>query len=386
MNRFDSIVIGGGVIGCSVAYYLSKLGQKVLIVEKNDLVVGSAGATDGFVAYHTKQAGFHLDLAVKSGKLYETLTEELEEDIEYEKNCGAIQPIENEMQWELLKENVKYQRESGIDVCMIDIKEARQLEPQLSQKLLGALYSPTGGKVNPFKLTFAFAYAAKRNGTYIKTETKVIDLIFEGKKVIGIHTNKGKFYADKIINACGSWAAQTAQLAGVSMPIQPRKGQLIVSEPVAPFVSATVLCAMYTVIKFKPEMITDEKIIRLGNGFVIEQTKSGSLVIGGTREFCGFDKTNTIEAIETILKRAVIFFPNLKNIHFIRTFAGFRPYTKDGLPIIGELETIPNFVMCAGHEGDGIALAPITGKLLAEQIVYGKSEISLEPLSPARFL
>lgn len=386
MNKFDSIIIGGGVIGCSVAYYLSKLGQKILIVEKNDLATGSAGATDGFIAYHTKQAGFHLDLAVKRGKLYETLTEELEEDIEYEKNCGALQPVENETQWSILKENVKYQRKSGVDVHMIDIKEARQLEPQLSEKLLGALYSPTGGKVNPFKLTFAFAHAAKRNGTCIQTETEVTKLIFEGKKVIGIHTNKGDFYADKIINTCGSWAAQIAKLAGISMPIQPRKGQLIISEPVAPFVNATILCAMYTVIKFKPETITDEKIIRLGNGFVIEQTKSGSLVIGGTREFCGFDKTNTMEAIETILKRAVIFFPNLKKIHFIRTFAGLRPYTKDGLPIIGEVETVPNFIMCAGHEGDGIALAPITGKLLAQQIVYGKSEFSLESLSPTRFL
>lgn len=386
MNKFDSIIIGGGVIGCSVAYYLSKLGQKVLVVERNDLATGSAGATDGFIAYHTKQAGFHLDLALKSGKLYETLTEELEEDIEYEKNCGALQPIENETQWKILEENVKYQKKSGVDIHIISIKEARQLEPQLSEKLLGALYSPTGAKVNPFKLTFAFAHAAKRNGACIQTETDVIKLIFEGKKVIGIQTNKGDFYADKIINACGSWAAQIAQLAGISMPIQPRKGQLIVSEPIAPFVNATVLCAMYTVIKFKPETITDEKIIRLGNGFVIEQTKSGALVIGGTREFCGFDKTNTMEAIETILKRAIMFFPNLKKIHFIRTFAGFRPYTKDSLPIIGEVETVPNFIMCAGHEGDGIALAPVTGKLLAQQIVYGKSEFSLEPLSPTRFL
>lgn len=384
-NKFDSIIIGGGVIGCSVAYYLSKLKQKVLIIEKDDIAAGSAGATDGFVAYHTKKPGFHLDLAVKSGQLYDTLSKELEEDIEYE-HCGALQPIEDELQWKLLSENAQYQKKSGVDVRIIDIKEARALEPQLSPKLLGALYSPTGGKVNPFKLTMAYAHGAKRKGAVIQTETRVIKLLFDGTRVIGVQTNRGDFFADKVINAAGSWGGMVAKLAGIEMPIKPRRGQLIVTEPVAPFVNTTVLCALYTVIKFKPEAITDEKILRTGNGFVIEQTKSGALVIGGTREFCGFDKSNTIEAIETILKRALTFFPGLKNIHVIRTFSGLRPYTKDGLPCVGELKSTPGFVMCAGHEGDGIALAPITGMLLAEQLVYGKSSFSLDPLSPERFL
>ena len=100
----------------------------------------------------------------------------------------------------------------------------------------------------------------------------------------------------------------------------------------------------------------------------------------------GYDRENSLEAIEAILKRAVRFFPALKDVCFIRAFAGLRPYTPDGLAIIGKVDCLEGFYMVAGHEGDGIALSPITGKLLAEQIVYGKESYSLEPFSPNRFL
>ena len=387
MNRdADVIVIGGGIIGCSAAYYLSKLGKRVLVLEREDITRGSAGATDGVVGYHTKKPGHQMDLAVQSIAMFENLSEELGMDIEYGLRCGGMQPVEDKMQWDILSEIVEEQRKSGVDIHMISIEEARQIEPQLAPDLYGALYSPTGGKVNPIRMTIAYFRAAKRLGAEFLTETEVTGILKEGSRVLGVQTDKGEHRADAVVNACGSWAAFTARMAGIEMPIKPRKGQLIVTEPIGPFMDCTLQCARYNVIKFRPETIKDPAVLKMGASLSIEQTESGGLIIGSTRELVGYDRENTLEAIETILKRAVRFFPALKDVCFIRAFAGLRPYTPDGLPIIGRVDALEGFYMAAGHEGDGIALAPVTGKLLAEQIVYGKESYSLEPFSPNRFL
>lgn len=387
MNKdADIIIIGGGIIGCSTAYYLSKLGKKVLLLEREDLTRGSAGATDGVVGYHTKKPGHQMDLAVQSISMFEHLSEELGTDIEYGYHCGGMQPVEDKMQWDILSEIVDEQRKSGVDIEMISAEKACEIEPMLSKDIYGALYSKTGGKVNPIKLTMAFANAAKKLGATFQIETEVTDIIKENQRILGVKTSKGDYYADAVVNACGSWAAKTAKMVGIDMPIKPRKGQLLVTEPIGPFMDCTLQCARYNVIKFRPETIKDENVLKLGSSLSIEQTESGGLIIGGSRELVGYDRENTLEAIETILKRAIRFFPVLKDVCVIRAFAGLRPYTPDGLPIIGRVDGLDGFYMAAGHEGDGIALSPITGKLLAEQIVYGKESYSLEPFSPNRFL
>ena len=130
---------------------------------------------------------------------------------------------------------------------------------------------------------------------------------------------------------------------------------------------------------------SDKNVLKLGSSLSIEQTKEGTLVIGGTREFSGFDKENTLEGIEVMLKRAVEFFPAIKDLNFIRAFAGLRPFTPDGLPLIGEVDKIKGFYIAAGHEGDGIALAPISGKLLAELITDGKPSYNIDHFTPNRF-
>lgn len=381
----DVIVIGGGVIGCSVTYQLARMGKKVLQIEREDLTRGAAGATDGVVGYHTKKPGAQMDLAVQSIAMFEHLSEELGMDIEYDFHCGGMQPVEDQLQWEILSQIVKEQRKSGVEIQMISIEEARKMEPMLAKDLRGALYSPTGGKVNPIRLTLAFAEAAKRLGAEILLHTKVTGLEKEGNRICGVKTEKGSFYAGAVVNACGAWAAEVGSMAGLQIPILPRKGQLLVTEPIGPFMKATVQCARYNVIKFRPEAVDDLAALKIGNSLSIEQTKDGGLIIGGTREMAGYDRENTLEAIETILKRAIRFFPALKDICIVRAFAGLRPFTPDGLPLIGKVQGIEGFYMAAGHEGDGIALAPVTGKLLAELIVEGKSSYPLSPFDPNRF-
>lgn len=202
---------------------------------------------------------------------------------------------------------------------------------------------------------------------------------------MGVETSKGTYYADQVIDAAGSWAAEIAAMAGVDLPIRPRKGQLFITEPLGPFMDVTLQCARYNVIKFKPEAVGDKAVLRMGASLSIEQTENGGLVIGSTREFVGYDRENTLEAMEVTMRRAMRFFPALKDVNIIRAFAGLRPFTPDGIPVIGEVEKLPGFFVAAGHEGDGIALAPITGKLMAELLVQGKSSYPLEAFSPNRF-
>ena len=383
---YDVIIVGGGIIGCSTAWQLSKLGKKVLIVERKDVASGSAGATDGVVGYHTKKPGPQLDLAVQSIAMFKTLSEELGMDIEYGLEAGGMQPVEDKEQWDMLAAMAEEQRKSGVDIHMISGEEARKIEPNLSPDIYGALYSPTGGKVNPMRMTIAFSRAAKKLGTEILSNTEVTGFLIEDGRAVGVQTTKGEFRAPAIVNACGSWAGKVAALAGLDLPIKPRKGQLAVTEPIGPYLTATVQCALYNVIKFRPETIKDQAVLKLGASLSIEQQEDGALIIGGTREFVDYEEENTFEAIETMMKRAMRFFPALKDVSVVRFFSGFRPYTPDGMSLMGEVKTLPGFYMAAGHEGDGIALAPITGKLMAELIATGKTSYDISVFSPNRFL
>ncbi len=386
MRDADVIIVGGGVIGCSVAWQLEKLGKSVLVLERKDVASGSAGATDGVVGYHTKKPGRQMDLAVQSIAMFRDLGKELGEDIEYGFEAGGMQPVEDKLQWDILSEIVAEQRKSGVDIRMISREEARKIEPNLAEDIYGALYSPTGGKVNPLKLTMAYARAAKRLGARIQTGTEVTGFIIKDGMVKGVQTGKGAYYAGVVVNACGSWAGKVAKLAGLDLPVKPRKGQLAVTEPVGKFMTATIQCARYNVVKFRPEAVRDEAVLRLGASLSIEQTENGGMIIGGTREFAGYEEQNTFEAIDVMMKRAARFFPALANVSVIRFFSGFRPYTPDGMPLLGPVKTLGGFYMAAGHEGDGIALSPVTGKLVAEQIVNGESSYNIDAFSPNRFL
>ena len=384
-NQYDIVIIGGGIMGSAIAYYCAKKGRRVLVIERRDQASGSAGATDGVVGFHTKKPGLQMELAVRSIALFPSLSEELGVDIEYGDRCGGLQPVEDQEQWELMEAMSSQQRASGVDIRMIGIDEARQIEPQLSPKLLGALYSPTSGKVNPIFLTFAFAAAAKRLGAVFLNETEVTGILRDREKVLGVKTARAECPADQVVIAAGSWSAPVAEMAGVSIPIKPRKGQIVITEQIGHFMTTTVQCARYNMIKFRPESITDETILRTGSSLSIEQTEDGAMVIGCTREFAGYDTENTLEGVEMIVRRAAQFFPALKDIHVIRTFAGLRPYTPDGSPLLGEMESLKGLYVAAGHEGDGIALAPITGVLMSELLVDGKTSFPLEPFSPNRF-
>jgi len=229
-------------------------------------------------------------------------------------------------------------------------------------------------------LTLGFALGAKKQGARLIPRTRVKNLVVKGNRVTGVETDRGRFDADIVVNACGAGAAELPAAAGLHFPITPRRGQIAVTQAVAPTLSHCLISAKYIAAKYNPDLAKTS-----GEGLSIEQTGNGNLLLGSTREFVGFDRRNTLAGIKTILKNTGSLIPALKDIQIIRCFAGLRPWTPDGLPLLGPVSGLEGFFMAAGHEGDGIALAPVTGELVARMILDLPPDHDMTPFSPDRF-
>ena len=382
----DAAIIGGGAIGSAITYYLAKQGLKVMLLDRKDICGGTSGACDKAVSMQTKNPGLPLEMAMESVKLYQTLAAELDYDIEYVR-CGGMIPIENKKQLAIMKPFIERQQSIGLDVKLLDIDSARIMQPALSPALAAATYSPMDGRVNPMRLTFGFARAARRLGAVLKIGVEVRGIVVEKGRVTGVLTPEGKVNASVVVNAAGVWAPSIGQMAGIDIPIKPRRGQLLVTESIPGFLQGEMWSARYIVAKHNVDLIRKEDKVaaELGVGLSVSQTTDGTLLIGGTREFAGYDTRTTPEALAAIVRHAVNILPDLKKLHIIRSFAGLRPYTPDGMAILGPVDGLPGFIMAAGHEGDGIALAPITGRMIADYVAKGTETRALQELNLRRF-
>jgi len=375
----DVVIIGGGVIGSSIAYRLAKRKIKTHLIEKGDIASGSSGACDGLIFLQSKKPGIHLRLALESRGIFDQLREELAMDIEY-KSHGGMVIVENERELEAMGRFVREQQAIGLDVAMLDRDQARELEPSLSEKILGSTFSPLDGQVNPILLTLAFVRAARRLGATVLTDTGVTGVSLRSGRVRAVQTTRGEVETECAVNAAGVFAPEIGRMVGLAVPIQPRRGQILVTETLPPRVRRGLLSAKYIAAKFDPSLAERE-----GVGFSLEQTENGNLLIGSTREFVGFDWRTTYEGMASIAEKIVRVIPDLAGVHVIRTYAGLRPYTPDGLPILGKVKEVGGFIMAAGHEGDGIALSPITGEVIASLIATGESSLPLEEFRLERF-
>ncbi len=379
-SRADVVIIGGGVIGSSVAYHLSKRKIDVLVLEKKGLVSGTSSACDGLIYLQSKKPGPHLKLALESRKRFDSLQEELGTDIEFRSRGGMV-VIETQEELEAMRLFVEEQKETGLDVTLLDTKEARELEPSLSKGVLGCTYSPLDGQVNPIALGLAFLKGATARGARIYPFTGVSGFSRKNHHLVDVQTNRGNVETRVVVNAAGVHATEIGKMIHVEIPIKPRRGQILVTEALPPLLTQGLLSAKYLAAKYNPSLAETGEI-----GVSIEQTKSGGFLLGSTREFVGFDKRTTWSGMKHIALQTSRIIPVLREVRVIRTFAGLRPYTPDGLPILGPVHNHEAFFMAAGHEGDGIALSPITGQLIAEWIVEGSPGMDLSDFSLERFL
>lgn len=388
MNKSDVIVIGAGAVGSASAYFLARAGKKVTVLEKKDSCMGTGGATGGLLSWFTKKPGYHLELFLRSKVLFPQLAEELEGDIGLQYDVGTLQIIENELEYDLVKQSMlREDIPQGFHLEMLDHKQLHEYEPYMADDLTNALLIPESGYIDVFKYIYALVANAKRLGAVFHNETEVTGFLREGDRVIGVHTNKGDFYADTVVNCCGTWGGKIAAMLGYeTLPIKPRRGQIVAMEPCGPRVMHMITSSSYQTVKFHPELITDETIKRTGYTFALEQSEAGTILINGTREFADFDKGITFDGIRLMIQGAAKVYPCLKDMKIMRMFSGLRPYTPDGLPIVGKLGDLEGFIMACGHEGDGIALSPITGSIVADLVCHGQTSFDISPLSSRRFL
>jgi glycine/D-amino acid oxidase-like deaminating enzyme len=382
---YDVVIIGGGIIGLSISYFLLREKKRVLLIEKNEIGWGASGACDEMILLQSKKPGILLEMALESLEMYKHFSSSMEMDLGFD-NRGGMIFIENERQLKVMEDFVKAQRGYGLDVRIIDKKEVYQRQPHAKKGIIASTYSKVDSQVYPFKVIRAFLREALGMGLDIKRGD--IAEIQERKDYWSVlFKNDSAINAQHIVNAGGAWAPDIGKLSGISIPISPKRGQILITEQIPPIGETNAWSAEYIAAKLDPSLMEniDPRYRELGVGFAFSQAPSGNCLIGSTRENVGYCKETTHEALKIIKEQATKYFPILSKVHIIRAIAGLRPTTPDGKPIMGESMNKRGYFIAAGHEGDGIALAPITGKVMADLILGNRISYKIEELSPKRF-
>jgi len=385
-SHAEVVVIGGGIIGGAIAYYAAKAGLAVTVVERGELAGGTSSRCDGNILAIDKDPGFDSQMSLKSQQLVAELSRELEHPFEY-RAPGSILVCETEEEMAAAQEWVRRQREAGLPFRMLDRADIRQESPYLADDLLGGLECATDSTVNPYLLTYSLFEGAKKHGARILLRTEVTGL--RRNPATGqfhLQTSGGELTARQVVNAAGVWAPLIGRMVGVDIPITPRKGHLLVASRQLPIGLRKVMEFGYLISKFGGRRQVDSETENYGVALVFEPTESQNFLIGSSRQFVGFNTKVDPAVVACIARRAIRFYPKLANFTVIRTYCGVRPWTPDHLPIISRVEEVPGFYIAAGHEGDGISLAAVTGKVVSEMLT-GQTETSipLEPLRHDRF-
>jgi glycine/D-amino acid oxidase-like deaminating enzyme len=381
----DVVVIGGGIIGMATTYYLAKLGYDVVVVEKGEIAGGTSSKCDGNILAIDKEPGFDSQMSLKSQELVAELVKDLDEEFEY-RAPGSILVCENEDEMIAANEWVERQKQAGLPFRMLDRQDIKNEWKYMADDVHGGLECATDSTVNPVLFTYSLAVTARRLGAKMKTHTTVTNIhLNQAGAVEGVETSSGYIATKQVVNAAGVWSRYIGQMVGIYVPVEPRKGHILVSSRTTSIGTRKVMEFSYLMSKFGKERKVDEETEKYGVALVFEPTTSQNFLIGSSREFVGFQTQINLDVIRCIARRAIRFFPVMKEIPILRSYCGLRPWTPDHLPIVSRVERVPGFYIAAGHEGDGISLAAITGKVMSEMIAEQTTSIPIDPLRYDRF-
>lgn len=364
----DVIIVGAGVVGCSVAYHLARMGVKgILVLDRGQIGGEASGAAAGMLAPQCEAAspGPFLDLCLAARRYYERLEPELKEltriDIEY-LGWGILYLLDEEGD-EAAEGRYRWQRELGLAVERLTPEEVSKLEPGLTKEIGGALFFPGDHHVNNTELIRALAQAARSLGVRIVEACPVTGFLYEGDKVAGIRTPDEIYTTAHIVLCSGAWSGQLGALLGRRIPVEPARGQILYAE--------------------LPELPLRHPV--WGKGGYLVPRLNGGLIVGSTVEYVGFEKSVTLEGIRRLSELTLSLLPGLAPQPFTRAWAGLRPHSKDGLPLIGPLTDLEGLSIATGHFRNGILLGPLTGRLVSESILGEQTSFPLEAFSPKRF-
>ncbi|EHR60295.1 NAD(P)/FAD-dependent oxidoreductase [Saccharomonospora cyanea] len=373
----DVVVIGAGVVGSAVAFFAARQGLSVTVVDRAGPASGTSSSGEGNVLISDKELGPELELARYSLGVWRDDLAEFAHLWEFEPKGGVI-VASRESSLASLERLVASQREHGITVERLDGDALREAEPEVTPHALGAAYYPDDCQVQPMLVAAHLVRLAREHGARLVTKATVTGLVRRDGRVCGVRTTAGDLGCGAVVNAAGPWAAEIAALAGVRVPVEPRRGFVLVTEPLPPTVRHKVYAAEYV-------DNVGSSDAGLQASAVVEGTPGGTVLIGSTRERVGFDRTPSADALRTLARNAVALFPFLAEVRALRHYHGFRPYSPDHLPVIGPDPRAPGLWHACGHEGAGVGLSVGTGKLLAQALTGKPTELDLEPFAPQRF-
>ena len=371
----DVVVVGAGMVGAACALYAARAGLDVVLVDRGPVAGGTTGAGEGNLLVSDKEPGPELDLALLSGRLWADLAQEVGEAIEYEAKGGVVVASTPEG-LTALEAFAAGQRTAGVSALPIAADQLHDLEPHLAPGLAGAVHYPQDTQVMP---ALAAAHLVRASGARLLTGRTVTEVLRTGNGAVrGVRTDQGDLHAPAVVNAAGTWGADVAALAGVSLPVLPRRGFVLVTEPLPRRVRHKVYAADYVA-----DVASDSAALQTSP--VVEGTAAGPILIGASRERVGFDRSFSLPVVRALAAGATRLFPFLSSVRALRTYLGFRPYMPDHLPAIGPDPRVPGLFHACGHEGAGIGLATGTGHLIAQILADKTPDLDLAPLRPDRF-
>ena len=375
MKHPDAIVIGAGIVGASCALSLTNAGLKVLVIDRGAVSSGTTGAGEGNILVSDKDPGPELTLALRSRDLWFEMQTDVGDFFELEAKGGVV--VARGDNSELLK-LAEHQRAHGVDARVVNGAELRDLEPFLDPSFSSGVFYPQDAQCQPMlAAAHVIRTVVARGGAFV-SNAKVTKVLVQDKKIRGVETTQGEFQAPILVNATGTWAGEIAKMAGSELPIAPRRGFILVTEPTKKYVFHKVYDSDYVA-----NVASSDADLQTST--VVEGTRSGTILIGASRERVGFDGTMNIEILRRLASQATSLFPVLRDVQLLRAYRGFRPYAPDHLPVVGEDSLVKGLWHSAGHEGAGIGLAPGSAALITDAILGRPSFMDGTPFSPARF-
>jgi glycine/D-amino acid oxidase-like deaminating enzyme len=370
--------VGAGIVGASCAYAAAKAGLHAVVIDRAGVVAGTTGAGEGNILVSDKEPGPELDLALWSNQMWRDWGAEIGAGtIELEPKGGLVVAAAAGSLDGLTTFAAK-QAAAGVRAEPVPAAALHGYEPHLAPGLPGGIYYPGDMQVQPMLAAAHLLRAAQRLGAQLRRDTEFRGLAVRHGRVTAAMTSGGDIATGHVLNAAGVWGGEVARRMGAPVPVLPRRGFILVTEPLPAWIRHKVYTADYVA----NVASSDEG---LETSTVVEGTKSGTVLIGASRERTGFDRTLSVPALRRLAAQATALFPVLGRVRLIRAYCGFRPYCPDHLPVIGPDPRTAGVLHACGHEGAGIGLAPATGTMIANLLTGAASPVSPDPFTPARF-
>lgn len=359
----DIVVIGAGIVGAACARALSRAGMAVTVLDSGATASATSAQGEGNLLVSDKAPGPELRLAQYAARLWPEVVAELTDQLpprfpslEFERKGGLVVATADT---EALFDFATIQRAAGVDARLIDSAAARELEPDLTPDVTGAVHYPEDAQVQPVVATEALLASARLSGVQVRTGVTVTGGLYgRDGRLTGVTTTAGDVPAAAVLVAAGPWSGEVSAALGAPLPVRPRRGMVLVTTRMPHRIFHKVYDGDYV-------GATQSTDAALQTSSVVESTASGTVLLGSSREQVGFDDRLRVQVLREIAAKAVGLFPFLAGASIMRTYGGFRPYMPDHLPVIGQDHRVAGLWHASGHEGAGIGLSLATAELIS---------------------